>query len=44
MVSTGIFIFGLFVTIIVVGSIALILWAAVEDGRKQSEVSGAEEL
>jgi hypothetical protein len=36
-----IFILGAFFTLIVVAGIVLLLWAAVEDGRVQSERPGA---
>ena len=39
MTDIGLFIFGVFITLIMVGAIILLLWAAVEDGRKQAEVA-----
>jgi len=40
MPDTRIFILGAIFTLIVVAGIVLLLWAAVEDGRVQSERSG----
>ena len=41
MPDTRIFILGVFFTLIVVAGIVLLIWAAVEDGRVQSEGPGS---
>ena len=50
MEETTLFLFGVFVTLIVAGSIGVLLWAAVEDGRteeaerqRRSKVAAEEE-
>ena len=40
MPDTRIFILGVFFTLIVLAGIILLIWAAVEDGRVQSERAG----
>jgi hypothetical protein len=44
MTNTVLFIFGGFITLLIVASIAMLLWAAKEDGRTQSEkkITGGE--
>ena len=41
MIEPGIFIFGVFITIIVVAAIGSLLWAAFEDGQRQKEKEAA---
>ncbi len=37
MTDTILFIFGAFITLLIVASIAMLLWAASEDGKKQAQ-------
>ena len=38
-----VFIFGLFVTVVVVGAVGTIWWAAIGDGRRNEEAKGERE-
>ena len=38
MTDTVLFIFGVFITLIIVSAIGMLLWAAVEDGRTQARI------
>ena len=43
MTDIALFVFGVFITLIVVGALVMLLWAAVEDGRRQKEFAASED-
>ncbi len=41
MTDIPLFIFGAFITLIILGAIGALMWAAIEDGKVQAEKGGA---
>ena len=44
MTDIPLFIFGAFITLIIIGAIGTLIWGAVEDGERQAEKGGSVDI